>query len=71
MDLNKYGGNDFLRRMEYHIIKKEKKIEKIRSEQIDPEDNELTFKPKINNKLTKKRSIDDLYVEVYNIELES
>ncbi len=62
LDLNKYGGDDFLRRMEYHNIKKGKKIEKLRNEQTDPEENELTFKPKINNKLTKKRSVEDLYV---------
>ncbi len=62
LDLNKYGGDDFLRRMEYHNIKKGKKIEQLRNEQTDPEEYELTFKPKINKKMTKKRSVEDLYV---------
>jgi hypothetical protein len=54
---------DFLQRIEYHKLKKEKKLESIKSRIIDPDVEEYTFKPNIGNKAKQtKRSVEDLYV---------
>jgi hypothetical protein len=62
VDLSKYGGNDFLSRMEFHKQHHEKKIDEIKSKLPDPESN-LTFKPNISSTAKNmKRNLDDLFV---------
>ncbi len=61
--MNKYGGDNFLSRMDYYYINREKNIEKIINKIVeDTPVEEYTFKPKINPNNNKKRSIEDLYV---------
>jgi hypothetical protein len=63
LNVNKYGGNDFLNRVEYHKEKKEKRLESIKSRVIDPDEEEYTFKPNISSKSKQtKRKLSDLYV---------
>jgi hypothetical protein len=55
---------DFFKRIEYHNLKKEKKLENIKSKIVDPDVEEYTFKPNISSKAKQtKRSLNDLYVK--------
>ncbi len=62
VDLSKLGG-DFISRMENHKTKIGKKIIDIKSAIEDPNEKELTFKPKISNDAkVLKRDVNDLFV---------
>jgi hypothetical protein len=64
VDLSKYGGNDFLARMEFHKQHHGKKIDEIKSKLPDPEA-KLTFKPSISSAAKNmKRNLDDLFVKI-------
>jgi hypothetical protein len=63
---DKYNNSDFFKRIEYHQLKKEKKLETIKSRIVDPDEEQYTFKPNIGKSKSMKRSIEDLYVKYNN-----
>jgi hypothetical protein len=60
----KFGGSNFLKRMEYLKEKKEKKLEETRNQKKeDVDEAELTFHPELSSKSKGlKRDINDLFV---------
>lgn len=58
------SGPSFLERMENFRLKQEKNLEDIKNKYVDPDEEELTFKPKLSQKGKQiKRSVDDLLVK--------
>jgi hypothetical protein len=63
INMGKYGGSDFLQRVEFHKMRQEKKVEELRSQRVDTDIDELTFTPHLNYKAKGlKRGLDDLFV---------
>ena len=67
LDMSKYGGNNFLERMNYLNCSQKEKLENLKMKsRLEKDYSEYTFHPKIDDKLKNyKRSYNDLLVRIY------